>query len=57
MDAKKAQKLRVAHRKITTGLAAEVPALIEQKKELPPKKLEMKRIELFETLAAIRKFE
>ena len=43
MDAKKAQKLRVAHRKITTGLAAEVPALIEQKKELPPKKLEMKR--------------
>ena len=57
MDAKKAQKLRVAHRKIATGLAAEVPALIEQKKELPPKKLEMKRIELFQTLAAIRKFD
>ena len=57
MEAKKAQKLRGAHRKIASGLAAEVPALIEQKKELPPKKLEMKRIELFKTLSAIRKFD
>ncbi len=57
MDAKKAATLRIAHRKIANNLAAEVPGLIANKASLPPKKLEMVRIQLFETLTAIRKFD
>ena len=51
MDAKKAHKLRKAHRKIGNELCKEIPALIKkQKKELELKKLKMVRIQLFETL-------
>ena len=57
MEIEKALKLREAHRKIALKVAAEVPEQIANWRELPPKHLEMTRIQLFETLTAIRRFD
>jgi len=57
MEIEKALKVREAHRNITLKEAAEVREQIKNWRELPPKHLEMIRIQLFETLAAIRRFD
>jgi len=57
MEIEKALKVREAHRNITLKVAAEVREQIKNWRELPPKHLEMIRIQLFETLAAIRRFD
>ena len=57
LDVKKAVKLREAHRKIARSLAVEEPELIERKLTLPPKTLEMTKINLSEALDDIGKYD
>ena len=55
MNVEKASKLRHAYRKAANDIAKEVPYLIEAEASLPPRNLEMTRIQLFETFTTIKK--
>jgi len=57
MNVEKALKLRHAYRKAASDITKEVPKLIETKANLPPRKLEMTRIQLFETFTTIKKLD
>jgi len=57
MNVEKALKLRHAYRKAASDITNEVPKLIETKANLPPRKLEMTRIQLFETFTTIKKLD
>ena len=57
MNVEKASKLRHAYRKAANDIANEVQQLLEAKESLPPRKLEMTRIQLFETFTTIKKLD
>ena len=57
MNVEIALKLRHAYRKAANDMTKEVPKLIETKANLPPRKLEMTRIQLFETFTTITKLD
>ena len=57
MDVDKTSKLRHAYRKAADDIAKEVAKLIETKASLPPRKIEMTRIQLFETFTTIKKLD